>query len=65
MTSPANERNQHIIAEFRANHGQVGGYFAAAPLLLLHTAGARSGQPRTIPAISLIRRDAPAPEAGG
>lgn len=43
--------NQHTIDEFRANHGQVGGNFAGAPLLLLHTVGARSGQPRTTMAV--------------
>jgi deazaflavin-dependent oxidoreductase (nitroreductase family) len=39
-----NERN---IAEFHANHGKVGGQFEGAPLLLLHSTGARSGEPRT------------------
>ncbi|MET7949278.1 nitroreductase family deazaflavin-dependent oxidoreductase [Micromonospora sp. NPDC005324] len=41
--------NDKIIAEFRANGGQVGGQFAGAPLLLLHTLGAKSGQPRVNP----------------
>ncbi|MEV0002912.1 nitroreductase family deazaflavin-dependent oxidoreductase [Micromonospora sp. NPDC050980] len=41
--------NDKIIAEFRDNGGQVGGQFAGAPLLLLHTVGARSGQPRVNP----------------
>jgi deazaflavin-dependent oxidoreductase (nitroreductase family) len=41
--------NQAIIAEFRANRGRVGGHCAGAPLLLLHTIGARSGQPRINP----------------
>ncbi|MGV9211944.1 nitroreductase family deazaflavin-dependent oxidoreductase [Micromonospora sp. RB23] len=41
--------NEKIIAEFRANGGQVGGQFAGAPLLLLHTLGAKSGQPRVNP----------------
>lgn len=41
--------NQAIIAEFRANSGQVGGQFAGAPLLLLTTTGARTGQRRTSP----------------
>ncbi|MFF5052575.1 nitroreductase family deazaflavin-dependent oxidoreductase [Micromonospora sp. NPDC000663] len=41
--------NEKIIAEFRANGGQVGGQFAGAPLLLLHTVGAKSGQPRVNP----------------
>ena len=43
--------NQAIIAEFRANEGKVGGYFAGANLLLLHTIGAKSGQPRTNPLV--------------
>ncbi|MGW0504320.1 nitroreductase family deazaflavin-dependent oxidoreductase [Micromonospora sp. NPDC003241] len=41
--------NEKIIAEFRANGGQVGGQFAGAPLLLLHTVGAKSGQTRVSP----------------
>ena len=41
--------NQGVIAEFRANNGVVGGYFAGANLLLLHTIGAKSGQSRTNP----------------
>lgn len=47
--SDANAWNQAIIAEFRANEGKVGGQFAGAPLLLLHTTGARSGQARINP----------------
>lgn len=41
--------NQAIIDEFRANGGVVGGPFEGATLLLLHTTGARSGQPRVSP----------------
>ena len=41
-----------VIEEFRANRGKVGGVFADAPLLLLTTTGARSGQPRTTPLTS-------------
>ena len=48
MSNP-NNFNESIIAEFRANGGKVGGYFANTPLLLLHTLGAKSGQPRTNP----------------
>jgi deazaflavin-dependent oxidoreductase (nitroreductase family) len=48
MSSRA-ERNQAVIDEFRANRGQVGGAFADTPLLLLHTRGARSGEPRIHP----------------
>jgi F420H(2)-dependent quinone reductase len=42
-------RNQKVIDEFRANGGQVGGYFAGMSLLLLTTTGARSGQSHTTP----------------
>jgi deazaflavin-dependent oxidoreductase (nitroreductase family) len=41
--------NDKIIAEFRANGGKVGGQFEGAPLLLLHSTGARSGQERVHP----------------
>ena len=41
--------NHGIIEEFRANEGRVGGPFAGAPLLLLHTIGAKSGQERVNP----------------
>ncbi len=47
--SDANERNQKIIDEFRANGGKVGGYFEGKTLLLLHTKGAKSGQSRINP----------------
>ena len=43
------ERNQAVIDEFRANGGKVGGGFADTPLLLLHTRGSRSGEPRIHP----------------
>lgn len=41
--------NENLIAEFRANGGKVSGFFADAPLLLLTTTGAKSGQPRIAP----------------
>ena len=41
--------NSQIIEEFRANAGQVGGNFAGAPMLLLHTTGAKSGLERVNP----------------
>lgn len=47
--SNLNDRNLAIIAEFRANGGKVGGPFAGKNLLLLHTIGAKSGQPRINP----------------
>jgi deazaflavin-dependent oxidoreductase (nitroreductase family) len=45
----AEDWNSKIIAEFRANGGKVGGPFEGAPLLLLHTVGAKSGSPRVTP----------------
>ena len=45
--------NAQIIEEFRANGGKVGGQFEGAPLLLLHTTGARSGAERVNPMMYL------------
>jgi deazaflavin-dependent oxidoreductase (nitroreductase family) len=47
--SNSNDWNKGTIAEFRANGGKVGGYFAGKTLLLLHTTGAKSGQRRVNP----------------
>jgi deazaflavin-dependent oxidoreductase (nitroreductase family) len=47
--SDANDWNSKIIAEFRANDGKVGGPFEGAPVLILHTTGAKSGQERVHP----------------
>ncbi|MHB8575084.1 MAG: nitroreductase family deazaflavin-dependent oxidoreductase [Dehalococcoidia bacterium] len=52
MTSP-NDFNQQIIAEFHANGGKVGGPFAGAPMVLLTTTGAKSGEVRTTPLVYL------------
>ncbi len=41
--------NTGIIEKFRANEGRVGGNFEGAPLLLLHSTGAKSGQERVHP----------------
>ncbi|MDQ1468122.1 MAG: hypothetical protein QOH10_2537 [Actinomycetota bacterium] len=43
--------NRVIIDEFRANAGKVGGQFAGAPMVLLTTTGAKSGQLRTHPLV--------------
>jgi deazaflavin-dependent oxidoreductase (nitroreductase family) len=43
------ELNKAIIAEFRANGGNVGGQFKGAPLLLLTTKGAKTGKTRVNP----------------
>ena len=40
--------NEKLIAEFRANAGQLSGPFASTRPLLLTTTGARSGLPRTV-----------------
>jgi len=45
--------NAQVIEEFRANDGKVGGNFEGAPLLLLHSIGAKSGEPRLHPVMYL------------
>ncbi len=49
--------NQKIIDEFRANGGAVGGQFEGAPLLLLHSTGAKSGQMRINPVMYQVVDD--------
>ena len=52
----ANDRNSfnaQVIEEFRANGGKVGGRFGGANMVLLHTTGAKSGQPRINPLVYL------------
>jgi len=41
--------NTQVIEEFRASGGKVGGNFEGAPILLLHTTGAKSGLERINP----------------
>ncbi|MFV8263622.1 nitroreductase family deazaflavin-dependent oxidoreductase [Mycolicibacterium peregrinum] len=48
----ADNWNDNIIAEFRANGGKVGGPFEGATLLLLHTTGAKSGKERVNPVMA-------------
>ena len=45
--------NSRNIEEFRANHGRLGGQFEGAPVLLLHSTGARSGEERVSPMMYL------------
>lgn len=45
--------NAQIIEEFRSHSGKVGGAFEGAPLLLLITTGAKSGQQRVNPMMYL------------
>ncbi len=49
--------NRRNIEEFRANHGRLGGQFEGAPMLLLHTTGARSGEERINPMMYLADGD--------
>ena len=49
MSDEIADWNASIIEEFRANGGKVGGQFEGAPLLLLHTTGAKSGKERVNP----------------
>ncbi|MEO6792532.1 MAG: nitroreductase family deazaflavin-dependent oxidoreductase [Mycobacterium sp.] len=51
------EFNARKIAEFRGSGGKLGGPFEGAPVLLLTTAGAKSGQPRTSPMMYLPEGD--------
>ena len=53
MSGSRNDWNAHTIAEFRRNHGKVGGPFQGAPLLLLRHRGARSGKLRINPVMYL------------
>jgi deazaflavin-dependent oxidoreductase (nitroreductase family) len=48
-----NDFNRAIIEEFRAHDGKVGGPFEGAPMLLLSTTGAKSGERRTTPVVYL------------
>ncbi|WP_375492734.1 nitroreductase/quinone reductase family protein [uncultured Jatrophihabitans sp.] len=40
--STSSDSNSRNIEEFRANHGRLGGSFAGAPVLLLHTRGRKA-----------------------
>ena len=53
----ADDFNRRNIEEFRANHGRLGGPFEGAPVLLLHSTGARSGQPRINPMMYMADGD--------
>ena len=45
--------NERVIEEFRSHDGKVGGQFEGAPMLLLRTTGAKSGQERVNPMMYL------------
>lgn len=46
-----NEFNRGIIEQFRANGGKVGPPFEGAPLLILHSTGAKTGKTRLAPVV--------------
>jgi len=50
-------RNRRIIEEFRENAGKVGPPFEGRPMLLLHTVGRKTGQPRINPLVYLADGD--------
>ncbi len=52
-----NAFNDKIIEEFRANGGKVGGPFEGAPMVLVTSAGAKSGRPHTTPLVYLADGD--------
>jgi deazaflavin-dependent oxidoreductase (nitroreductase family) len=45
--------NTSVIEEFRKNHGKVGGQFEGAPLLIIHSKGARTGKTHVNPVMYL------------
>jgi deazaflavin-dependent oxidoreductase (nitroreductase family) len=47
------EWNKRVIGEFRANDGKVGGDFEGAPMVLISTTGAKTGQTRVNPLMYL------------
>ncbi|HEX4093935.1 MAG TPA: nitroreductase/quinone reductase family protein [Trebonia sp.] len=47
--APPSRDQDRVVAEFRAQGGEVGGYHATMQLLLLTTTGARTGQRRAVP----------------
>lgn len=49
--------NDQVIADFNKNGGKPGGYFENAPVLLLHSIGAKSGAERTQPLMFLQEED--------
>ena len=49
--------NQQVIEEFRANAGNVSGPFEGAPMVILTSTGAKSGEPRENPVMALLDGD--------
>jgi len=55
--SDTSDWNTTVIQQFRANGGKVGGDLEGAPLLLLTTTGAKTGNPHTTPLLYLAYGD--------
>lgn len=53
MSASYKDWNTQVITEFRKNHGKVGGNFEGAPIVLIHSTGARSGKLRVNPVMYL------------
>ncbi len=51
--SEQDDFNARVMREFRENKGKVGGFFADKDLLILHTTGAKSGEPRVLPLVCI------------
>ena len=47
--APPSRNQERVVTEFRDRGGKVGGYHATMQILLLTTAGARTGQRRAVP----------------
>lgn len=52
--------NNQVIADFNSSNGKPGGYFKDAPILLLHSIGAKSGLERTQP-LMFLKEEAEGP----
>lgn len=55
--SEREERNRRVIDEFHANGGKVGGPFEGRDMIILHSKGAKSGQPRVTPLVYMREGD--------
>ena len=57
--SDVHDWNTKVIAEFRANGGQVGGAFEGAPVVLMYHRGRQSGTEYVNPVVYLANDDDP------
>ena len=60
-----NDWNAQVIEEFRTNEGKLGGQFEGAPMLLLTTKGAKTGQARVNPMMYLAEAGLSVSDNGG